>query len=443
MNRVMNNFRTALLTVCAIVSVVPQTVLASGMGSFGRGKGGSDHPIAHTASSISSSKPTISSSSGSPMAHTAIGSMNQSVTNVDNSSHYGQNENHTGTSTGIAAVGNLSGTPSKVQQNSTAPSKQVMDFDPVGALGSLLDDATGSSTDYAGYGGPNNPKGPSGLTNGSQGQYGDGAPMNYPAGTPGNPYPKGAKDSGKISDSSTRTGLVHEKAPRAQTLNSVSGSDIGKNALRQNNFATAKNAGGSDIGKYVTGGSTSSQPSPPNPPAPPKPTPTPKPSSSGPIFVGGSTSDASTVSTTDNTATPDTTATPAAATGIDLVLEDVQLASSATLVAGPAYTVKFRNQGRQAAGKFQVGILAGLDGKLVSDAPRALVEVESLAAGQVKEVTLRLPLKSMQLHRPGQGLPTAFTHLFVAVDLNNTVAETDETNNTAIVERAALESSAQ
>jgi hypothetical protein len=124
-----------------------------------------------------------------------------------------------------------------------------------------------------------------------------------------------------------------------------------------------------------------------------------------------------------------------------LVLEDVKLAAPATIVAGPAYTIKFRNQGTAAAGKFQVAILAGVDGKLTDDAPRAAIEIQSLAAGELKEVTLRLPQSAMKL-AGDDGKPIAFTRLFIAVDLMNTVAETDESNNTAIVDRAALETTA-
>ena len=108
------------------------------------------------------------------------------------------------------------------------------------------------------------------------------------------------------------------------------------------------------------------------------------------------------------------------------------------MVAGPAYRVKFRNQGTAAAGKFEVAVLAGLDGKLTADAPRAAVEVNSLAAGQIGEVTLRLPQSALKM-TGADGKSADFTQLFFAVDLMNTVAETDETNNTAIVERAALE----
>jgi subtilase family serine protease len=169
---------------------------------------------------------------------------------------------------------------------------------------------------------------------------------------------------------------------------------------------------------------------------------------SGPILTSGdSTATATTLTTpVDSSAAAMTVAAPETVkpvvSGADLVLEDIRLASPATLVAGPAYTVKFRNQGTADAANFQVGLLVGLDGKLTDDAPRAIVEVKSLAAGEVKEVTLRLPQNALMLAGP-DGRPTAFTHLFVAVDLMNTVAETDETNNTAIVERTALEPTAK
>jgi hypothetical protein len=146
--------------------------------------------------------------------------------------------------------------------------------------------------------------------------------------------------------------------------------------------------------------------------------------------------------TTDLAAPPtatDAAITPPVADGADLVLENIELAAPATLVAGPAYRVKFRNQGTAVAGKFEVAVVAGLDGKLTADAPRAVVEVNSLAAGQSGEVTLRLPQSALKMTGAVDGKPAVFTHLFVAVDLMNTVAETDETNNTAVVERAAVD----
>ena len=120
----------------------------------------------------------------------------------------------------------------------------------------------------------------------------------------------------------------------------------------------------------------------------------------------------------------------------------MQLAAPATLVAGPAYTVTFRNQGTAPAGKFQVGIFAGLNGKLAKRAPRAVVEVASLAAGEVKTVTLRLPQRSLRLNS-ADNKPVGFTHLFVIVDVKNAVPETDKSNNAAIVARADLEAVAK
>ena len=56
----------------------------------------------------------------------------------------------------------------------------------------------------------------------------------------------------------------------------------------------------------------------------------------------------------------------------------------------------------------------------------------------MKTITLRLPQSALKLIGP-DNRPTAFTTLFIAVDLMNAVAETDETNNTAIIDRAAME----
>ena len=240
------------------------------------------------------------------------------------------------------------------------------------------------------------------------------------------------KAFGKVSDSTTINAMVHEKTPNVQTLANVSGADIGKNAVGRNNFATAKNLGGSDIGKNANGGSTSSQPT---PPAPPKPTPMPKPSPSGTIFGGGSSDDTTSNSISDNTTTAATTST--AATSIDLVLEDVLLASPATVVAGPAYTIKIRNQGSQASGKFVVGIFAALDETVTAQSPRATVELPGMTGGQVRSVTLRLPLSAMNL-TGNHGTPTEFTKLIVVADLNNSVPETDKSNNSAVVDRAAV-----
>jgi hypothetical protein len=127
-----------------------------------------------------------------------------------------------------------------------------------------------------------------------------------------------------------------------------------------------------------------------------------------------------------------------AQSGVDLVLEDLKLASPATLIACPAYTVSFRNQGNADASAFQVTIIAGLEGKQVKNGPRAKVEVKSLAAGEEKSVTLRLPQSALKL-TGANGKLASFTDVIVSLDPNNSVSETDKTNNEAVVARAALE----
>ena len=137
---------------------------------------------------------------------------------------------------------------------------------------------------------------------------------------------------------------------------------------------------------------------------------------------------------------PAAATSPAIASSIDLVLEDVTLVQKATLAAGPAYRVQFRNQGTDAAGKFVVGILALIDGVSPSDAPHALVEVPGLAAGDVATVTLRLPQAATRLVSVSHATPTMFTKLAVAIDVDNRVSETDKSNNGVVIDRTSLES---
>ena len=140
---------------------------------------------------------------------------------------------------------------------------------------------------------------------------------------------------------------------------------------------------------------------------------------------------------------PATAVVPAATTNVDLVLEDVVLVHPATVAAGPAYRVQFRNQGADDAGRFSVGILAMIDGLSTSDAPRSMVEMRGLAAGDVASVILRLPQSATRLVSNQQTTPTMFTKLAVAVDVNQQQVETDKTNNGAIIDRASLEGAAE
>jgi hypothetical protein len=127
---------------------------------------------------------------------------------------------------------------------------------------------------------------------------------------------------------------------------------------------------------------------------------------------------------------------------VDLVLEDVQYVEPATALVGPAYRIKFRNQGLATAGAFRVALLAGMDGRIAADPPQATVDVPGLESGQAHVVTVRLPRTAMRLVATS-GQPSAFTHLFVAVDADRAVGETDEVNNLAVLERIALEEAAR
>jgi hypothetical protein len=120
-------------------------------------------------------------------------------------------------------------------------------------------------------------------------------------------------------------------------------------------------------------------------------------------------------------------------------LEDVKYIEPATETAGPAYRMKLRNLGARAAGKFRIGAFAERDGKLSDDAPQAVAEIASLPAGQVSEVTLRLPVTAVRLVNTTSSEPVAFDQLLVVVDLDNAIVESDKSNNVASLERTELE----
>jgi hypothetical protein len=132
------------------------------------------------------------------------------------------------------------------------------------------------------------------------------------------------------------------------------------------------------------------------------------------------------------------TATTVSTASVDLVLEDVQYIEPATLLVGPAYRVKFRNQGMEAAGKFRVALVASVGGQVTETSPMALVDVAGLASGESGEVTVRLPKTALEM-TSAEGQKVAFTHLLVAADFDNAVAESEKTNNVAIIERTQLE----
>jgi hypothetical protein len=123
----------------------------------------------------------------------------------------------------------------------------------------------------------------------------------------------------------------------------------------------------------------------------------------------------------------------------DLVLEDVTFIEPATETAGPAYRLKLRNQGTQAAGKFRIGAFAERNGLLSDDAPHVVSEVASLAAGAVSELTLRLPLSALRLVSTSAAEPVAFDQLLVVVDLDDAVVESEKSNNVASLKRSELE----
>jgi CARDB len=128
---------------------------------------------------------------------------------------------------------------------------------------------------------------------------------------------------------------------------------------------------------------------------------------------------------------PATPAEPALAAGIDLELLDVRLvdAGDAARNLGPRYRLTFGNRGTDAAGNFQVMLMATADGTPQQGAPMATAELDGLASRQVLSADVRLPLSA--------GLAT-LEKFIVVVDSAAQVAEADENNNVALLDRAKI-----
>jgi hypothetical protein len=120
-----------------------------------------------------------------------------------------------------------------------------------------------------------------------------------------------------------------------------------------------------------------------------------------------------------------------AAVGVDLELFDVRIVDSGDPARklGPRYRVVFRNLGTAPAANFQIMLMASQDGTPSTEAPMATAEVEALAPGETRSVDVRLPMND--------GL-AAMPTLIVAIDSAVQVAETDEQNNVAVLERAKI-----
>ncbi len=423
MSSLMNKFVPVLLLIGGASLAAPSATFARG------GHGGGSHVVTHPSASASRNRST-----------------NANGVNRNNSKP-------------IAASG-----------QAPAPSEKLVDQpDDIGndilndinaTINTLTGDpGNGGSFGSSGPGESSPPEdGPNSLTNGSGGQYQDGAPPNNPPAGAGGTN-SGNPNAGSAAGSAmgATAGSTGSSTPPAPPISAA------KLVKNKRNLVGQVPPGWGNKGDKIPDPGASSQTA-ANPTAPTNPTnpsssttpsnsKTPSPnstaSSTGSAAGGGSDDDTtpaspSTSTTADTTpaATDNPTTAPAASLGVDLVLEDIQQAAPATLVAGPAYKVTFRNQGTEAAGKFQVGIFAGLDSKLAKQAPRAIVEVASLAAGEVKTVMLRLPQKALRLNNSGDK-PLAFTHLFVVVDVKNAVPETDKANNAAFVARADLEAAAK
>jgi hypothetical protein len=106
---------------------------------------------------------------------------------------------------------------------------------------------------------------------------------------------------------------------------------------------------------------------------------------------------------------------------------------------GPRYRVWVRNNSPIAlGGAYQVTLVAANSPQLVGDWPQAGVTIPSMDPQMVLPVDIRLPAVANKLGRQADGQLVPFTHLHAIVDSHRDVAESNEANNGAILDRGTI-----
>lgn len=117
--------------------------------------------------------------------------------------------------------------------------------------------------------------------------------------------------------------------------------------------------------------------------------------------------------------------------GVDLELLDLRLVDFGDPARnlGPRYRITLRNRGVLPAGNFQVLLLASPDGNPQPGLPTGIVEIAGLAPGQMFAADVRLPM-TPELATLGA--------LVVALDSATQIAEFEERNNVAVLDRTKI-----
>ncbi|MDP1799262.1 MAG: hypothetical protein Q8K78_17335, partial [Planctomycetaceae bacterium] len=106
---------------------------------------------------------------------------------------------------------------------------------------------------------------------------------------------------------------------------------------------------------------------------------------------------------------------------------------------GPRYRVWLRNNSAAAIGApFNVTLVAANGPQLAGELPQAGTTVPSIDANATVPVDIRLPLNANRLGRAADGTVVPFSHLHVLVDSHRDLAENNEANNGAILDRGTI-----
>ena len=128
------------------------------------------------------------------------------------------------------------------------------------------------------------------------------------------------------------------------------------------------------------------------------------------------------------------------ATPVDLELVNVQFGDVGDPASGlgPRYRITVRNASPTLVGQFKVVAVAVAGNQPSPEAPPVVAVLDSLKPGEVRSLDIRLPVGALTLAHDAAGNVGPFTQLGVAIDADNQIAESNEANNSTILDRQQI-----
>jgi hypothetical protein len=130
----------------------------------------------------------------------------------------------------------------------------------------------------------------------------------------------------------------------------------------------------------------------------------------------------------------------AAAPSIDLELVDIRLVDAGSISngVGPRFRLFCRNNGLLEAPKFRISVMADLGKELTEKAHQVTVESVGIQPGKTQTVDVQMPVEVLKMTTANDHWARPFELLGATLDSDNSLIETDKSNNALVLTRDAI-----